>query len=207
MAIDLDAVRSAYRGETLGPDFNCVPSREERIAESERVFVRLCENSDQDPEAEGLGYHGALIGGHGKPTRVIVGNSRPFENYCRPRLAPEAWFRHRGDVQPHGQKDVAHKHLSLAIASHLAGTPNESRPTPAELREAFLAEKPTEMERFWLYSILCCASVHELRKIIFFEGMPLHVVVRAIHSVGVLRHDLTNWLNQFANRPSARNTS
>ena len=74
---------------------------------------------------------------------------------------------------------------------------------PAQLYDAFWADRPSELERFWLYSVLSCASVAELSRIIYLEGLPLRAVDGAQHQVVVLRHDLTNWLNQFTNCPSA----
>lgn len=201
MAIDFDKVRSAYLSGPPSDEFTHVPSREERIAESERVLVRLCLEAGKSPEDEGLGEYGALIGGPDRPARVLVGNSRPFEQYCAPRLAPTSWFLHEHGLRTSGLNDPGHHSLASAIASHMAGTPQESRPTAAQLYDAIWAEQPGELERFWLYSLLSCATVAELRRIIYLEGLPLCVVVGALHRVGVLRHDLTNWLNQFASRP------
>ena len=201
MAIDLRAVQSAYRRGPPGPGFYGVPSREERIAESERVLVRLCEQSGNDPKNEGLGEHGALIGGRDKPTRVMLGNSRPFEHYCSPRLAPATWFQIARSAEPITPRDANLKRLDLAIKSYLAGTPRNSRPSPAELYAAFFTERPSDLERFWLHSILSCVTVSELRRIILLDGLPRHIVVSALHRAGVLRHDLSNWLNQFACQP------
>ena len=203
MAIDLEKVRSAYLNGPPSDDFTHVPSREERIAESEWVLVQLCLEAGKNPETEGLGEHGALIGGPGKPMRALIGNSRPFEHYCAPRLAPTSWFQHENGLRTSGINDPEHCSLDSAIASYMAGTPQESRPTAAQLYDAFWADCPSELERFWLYSVLSCVSVAELRRIIYLEGLPLYAVVGALHQVGVLRHDLTNWLNQFASCPSA----
>ena len=50
------------------------------MAEAERRFVRLCLERGGDPKAEGLGEHGALIGGPGKPVRLHMGSSRRFHH-------------------------------------------------------------------------------------------------------------------------------
>lgn len=201
MAVDLEAVRRAYLEGPPPPGFQGIPSREQRIAESERTLVRYCVEAGRDPKEEGLGIHGSLIGGSDKPTRVHSNSSRPFENFCRPVLAPVTWFLHAGGHRTSGRHDDSHLRLRHAIASYMAGMPRESRPSGAELHTAFLKESPGELERFWLHSILSCASIRELRNILYFEGLPLYALVRAAHVSGAISHRLCDWLNQFAKRP------
>ena len=202
MGIDLEAVRRAYRNGPPAPGFHGIPTREQRIAESERVLVRYCVEAGRDPREEGLGRHGALIGGPGKPSRVLRNSSRRFENYCQPVLAPVSWFLHPGGRRTSGRSDPGHLRLRHAVASCMAGTPRESRPSGAQLHAAFLNESPDWMERFWLRSILSCASIRELRNILYFEGLPLYALVRAAHVSEAISHRLCNWLNQFAARPA-----
>ena len=201
MTVDLAAVRGAYRQGPPPPGFHGIPTREQRIAESERVLVRYCVEAGRNPEEEGLGIHGRLIGGPGKPARVHFG-SRPFENYCRPVLAPVSWFLHPGGRRTSGRSDPGHLRLRHAIASYMAGTPQVSRPAGAQLHAVFLKECPEGLERFWLHSVLSGASIRELRNILYFEGLPLYAMVRAAHLSGSLTHRLCNWLNQFAERPA-----
>ena len=186
MAIDLEAVRKAYR---TPPDaeFRAVPSREERLAEAERQCVRRCIERGGDPVAEGLGEHGALIGGRDKAPRVRVEHTLPLEALAPPRLAPSSWF----NDSPSRLIDPAHPRLRLAIGRHMAGTPRASRPTPDQLFDAFVADVPDEMQRFWLHAVLACASIPELRAIMRREGVSRRDVVRAMHAVGVVRRDTT----------------
>ncbi len=204
MGIDLQAVRRAYREGPPPAGFHGVPTREQRIAESERVLVRYCVESGRDPEQEGLGPHGTLIGGRGKRPRVHRNSSRPFENYCRPVLAPVSCFLHPGGCRTSGLRDAEHVRLRQAVASYMAGTPRASRPSGAQLYAAFLEERPGALERFWLRSILCGASVRELRDILCFEGLPLYAMVRAAHLSGARTHRLCDWLNRFAEQPAAK---
>ena len=201
MGIDLERVRKAYHEGPPPPGFNGIPTREQRIAESERTLVRYCEEAGRDPKEEGLGVHGSLIGGPGKPIRVHSNSSRRFENFCRPVLAPVAWFMHEGGCRTSGRSDNRHIRLGKAIASYMAGMPRESRPSGAELHAAFLMETPGELERYWLHSVLSCASVRELRNIVYYEGLPLYALVRAAHVTGAVSHRLCKWLNQFAEQP------
>ena len=198
MGVDLQAVRRAYREGPPPAGFRGVPTREQRIAESERVLVRYCVESGRDPEREGLGPYGSLIGGPGKRLRVHRNSSRAFENYCQPVLAPVSCFLHPGGHRTSGLRDPEHLRLRQVIASYLAGTPRVSRPSGAQLHAAFLNEYPEGLECFWLRSILSSASIRELRNILYFEGLPLYAMVRAAHLSGARTHRLCDWLNQFA---------
>ncbi len=202
MTVDLAAVRRAYRQGPPPPGFHGIPTREQRIAESERALVRRCMEAGRDPEKEGLGIHGRLIGGPGKPVRVHYG-SRPFENHCRPVLAPVSWFLHPGGRRTSGRGDPGHLRLRHAIASYMAGTPRASRPSGAQLHAAFLKECLEGLECFWLHSVLSGASIRELRNLLYFEGLPLYTMVRAVHLSGSVTHRLCDWLNQFAADPGA----
>ena len=200
MSADVEAVRHAYFHPPPEGPFRDIPTHEEQLAEGERKLVRLCIDAGGDPVAEGLGEHGALIGGPERPMRLLTG-SRPLEDYARPRLAPAAWFNNPQGRAKSGRRDPDHQRMRAAIASHMAGTPAESRPTPAQLYQSFVTERPDEMQRFWLHAVISCASIRELREMMFHEGLSRHDLVRAIHSAGAVRHGLARWLNQFASRP------
>ena len=196
MAIDIEAVRRAYRSlpdECLGR----VPTREERFALAERTLVRLCRKLGRSPKSEGLGEHGSLIGGKGMPLRVHWG-SRAFEDHAPPILAPLASFNHLGDLRVRGGGDPKHLRLRAAIASHMAGVPKESRPSGELLRNAFLTQSPSGLERGWLSLLLSSASVRELMLIGTAEGFTERTFARAAHLSGTISHRLANWLNQYA---------
>ena len=201
MAIDHRALREAYFNPTPPGVFVDIPTREDYMAEAERRFVRLCIERGGDPEAEGLGEHGALIGGPGKPVRFIVGLSRPFERFARPRLAPLDWFERLSVRNGNGRCDPDHKEMHGLIVSYMAGVPAENRPSPGQLYETFHAKTPNDLERFWLHAVLSCISMLELRRLMQSEGLSIRTVVAALHACGVLRHDLCRWANQFADRP------
>ena len=201
MAVDIEAVRFAYFNPPPEDVFYGVPTIEEQLAEAERRLVRLCIEDGGDPVAEALGEHGSLIGGPDKPLRLLIDHARPLEEYARPRLAPPAWFDHPQGKATSGLHDPEHMRLRMAIASHMAGTPHQSRPTPEQLLESLTAAEPDAMQRFWLHSAISCTSVCELRSIMVHEGISRHDLVRAVHAAGAVRHALARWLNQFAVRP------
>ena len=66
---DYDLVR-AYYFDPPAPHPHRVPSDEELIARYERRRVDDCILRGGDPVAEGLGPHGSMIGGPGKPTTI-----------------------------------------------------------------------------------------------------------------------------------------
>ncbi len=199
MALDLDAVRAAYAAGPSSDKFVRVPTREERVAESERELFRLCIEGGRDPEAECLGQHGALIGGSSKPGRTRSLVSRLAEDYAPVRLAPPSWFGHNTPTAM--SEDGGRGILAMLVASYMAGAPKEDRPTPEQMRQAFYADPPSGIERFWLHEILACARIRELRSVIQETGMSLGVFVRSLHNADVRRHDLANWMNQFAVAP------
>ena len=69
--IDFEAVRHAYRSPP--PPNDHVPTIEERIAAYEHQRVRQAQELGLDPRVEGLGEHGSLIGGPGKPPTRFEG--------------------------------------------------------------------------------------------------------------------------------------
>lgn len=203
MAIDQAALCRAYYNPPPEGRFLGVPSREEYTAEAERWFVQLCLDRGGDPEAEGLGEYGALIGGPGKPVRSLVGHSRPFENYARPRLAPLSWFERPAVRTGSTRQDRDHQAMHGLIVSCMAGVPDSSRPSARQLYAAFLSESPGDLERFWLHAVLSCVTMLELRRMMHAEGLSIRTVARALHNSGVLRHDQCRWINQFAEKPGA----
>ncbi len=197
---DLRAVRAAYAAGPPGEAFAGVPTREERVAESERALLGLCVAGGRDPAAARLGPHGALLGGPGQAGRCRSPASRLAEDYAPVRLAPPAWFSH--DRPAEGAQDAGRGILAMLVAAHMAGVPRADRPTPDALRRAFDADPPSPLERFWLHEVLACGTVRELRALIQETGMPLGTFVRGLHAAGVRRHDVADWINQFAVEPA-----
>ena len=163
--------------------------------------MRLCLERGGDPKAEGLGEHGALIGGPGKPVRLHMGSSRRFHHYARPRLAPLNWFSRPAVRAGNGRQDSEHVWMHGVVMSYMAGVPKKSRPSAQQIYDTFHKEQPDELERFWLYSVLSCVTLLELRRMMYAEGLSIRTVVGALHASGVLRHDQCRWANQFAEKP------
>ena len=195
--LDLDRVRAAYfNPPPEDPEYQ--PSREERFAEYERRAVKWCLERGGDPRAEGLGEHGALIGGPGKPPRVI-GRPVPLEYAVDWRPLPLSWFGHRRARTPlaGGNDDV----LTILVAGYLAGTPN--RPDGRGLARIFRSEDPTPRERAHLYEIFACMEPWYLAPLLSRSGLSLYEIARAIHVSDTRRGQVVAWLNQFGVRPEA----
>ncbi len=86
--LDLAKVRRLYFNPPPD-DPEREPTREELWARAESRAVEACLRWGGDPKAEGLGEHGALIGGRGKPLRRLTSNP---ERSLRRRPLPLAWF-------------------------------------------------------------------------------------------------------------------
>ncbi len=194
--LDLDQVRAAYFNPPPDdPEYQ--PSREERFAQYERRAVKWCLERGGDPRAEGLGEHGSLIGGPGKPLRV-VGRPSALEYAVDWRPLPLTWFGHRRARTPVCatlNPDV----LRPLSAGYLAGTPN--RPDGAELARIFRSEQPTRRERAHLYEIFACMELSYLAELFSSSGLSLYEIARAIHVSDTRRGEVVAWLNQFGVRP------
>ena len=202
--LDRDKLRAAYFDGPMGDEFTHVPTREERLAEAERFFVKCCLKRGGDPKAEGLGEHGALIGGPGKPPRIFTNLWRPLENYAKPRLAPVSWFEHEAlKVCASGCKDPDHKFLDNVLGMSLSGTPKESRPTAEQFLACFGPGKDKLMGLDWHWAHEFFGnSIGDIRRVRFLEGIPFPDLVRAVHASTSVRHPLADWLNQFAQSPN-----
>ena len=104
--IDFDLVR-AYYFDPPPPDALRVPSDEELIARYERRRFERCILRLGDPVAEGLGPHGSMIGGPGKPITIHYERAErapPLSTLYRSPggiiLAPGSASSHRGDNKP-----------------------------------------------------------------------------------------------------------
>ena len=121
--IDYDLVR-AYYFDPPARNPHRVPSNEELIARYERRLFDHCVLRGGDPVAEGLGPHGSMIGGPGKPTTV---------HHCRVERTtpldplPLSWWAYpRAQLRilpPDGQQG-AHDYLADLSGLYLAGIAN-----------------------------------------------------------------------------------
>lgn len=198
--LDLEQVRRAYfhppDDEHLRP-----ATREEHIARRERNAVRLCLAAGRDPCIEGLGEHGSLIGGPGKPLRFASHDAKL--EYAQPWTPLSlAWFSYpEAMARPPGDPPANHPLLVLLIGTHLAGYPD--RPTGEELARIFRTDDPSARDRSILYHILGCIDPWHLPRLLFDERLSIFELARAIHFSRIRRPQVIDWLHMFAVPPES----
>ena len=196
--LDLEKVRAAYFNPPPD-DPEKVPTREELYARYERRRVEACLETGGDPRERGLGQHGSLIGGEGKP--LSMSSVRP-ERSVHLRPLPLAWFdnlRARSAVPPPGGNAAAHAFFDALAADHLAGMPE--RPTGDRLARIFRARRLEGREWSQLWHVFACIRIPDLKRLLSRGGLSVYEVARAIHLSKTHRADVVSWINQFAVQP------
>ena len=89
MPLDFEAIRKAFYGPPRAHPPDRLPTREELLAEHERIRLECRLELGLDPAADGVGEYGSLIGGAGKPLTVI---HRSVERLLRIEPMPLEWF-------------------------------------------------------------------------------------------------------------------
>lgn len=180
-----------------------LPSREELYAREERRAVERCVLSGGDPREVGLGEHGSLIGGPGKPPRRFTWDPE-FAPRSRTPL-PLTWFdtpRARSRPAQASTADEVRAFFAHLSGGHLAGMQN--RPTGAELARLFRSPRLTSVERDQVWHVFACIRLGDLPGLLTRGGMSLYEVARAIHLCKTLRPHVIAWINQFGARPGER---
>ena len=197
--LDFDQVRAFYFAPPP-PDPGRIPTREELTARFERDRVEQCLLRGGDPRAEGLGPHGSLVGGPGKP--LTVHHVRP-EFHAKLRPLPLAWFDrprcHTRNYPPGGRREADLFFRALAH-SYFAGTADPpSGPTLLRtFREPSLEGRPHTHLRHLFDSI----RGFDLNPLVASAGLTIYEIARAIHLTRIRHADIVTWINQFAARPT-----
>lgn len=196
--LDVEKVREFYFNPP--PDGESrFPSAEECYARYERSRVENCLYLGRDPELEGLGEHGSLIGGEGKPPTVLYDD--PLRVVALP-LPPLAWLDYaaaREPWPPDGGVTGARGFLGFLSAKHLAGL--RERPGGAETEWLFRSRSLTWRESHWLRHIFLCLHADSFRRLVLGAGLSVYEVARAAHNSGVERGELAFWFDPYAIRP------
>lgn len=199
--LDFAQVRAFYF-DPPSPDPERIPTREEFTARYERERFEDCLLRGGDPRAEGLGPHGSLVGGPGKPLTV---------HYVRPQVhaeldpLPLAWFDwprcHIRGFPPGGPREANLFFRSLAH-SYFAGAadPPSGPALRRHFRNATLAGPPHTHVRHLFASI----RGFDLNPLVASGGLTIYEIARTIHLARIRRADIVTWINQFAARPGSR---
>ncbi len=196
--IDFDLVR-AYYFDPPPSDPERVPSDEELIARYERRRVEDCIRRGGDPVSEGLGPHGSMIGGPGKPTTV---HSYRAERTTPLDPLPLSWWdypRARLHLLPPGGEQAARAFLADLAGAHLAGVPN--RPGGSRLGRMFRSSRLSGPDRAILAQLFGAVPPPRFKELRTLGGISLYEIARALHATRTRRADLVRWINRFAVRP------
>ncbi len=206
MPINLERVREAFYGPRLAIPLDHRPTAEEVLAEHEHVAIESMLSLGLDPARAGLGEHGSLIGGPGKPLRVV---GRPIHRLLRLPPLPLEWFDYpeaRCHWTPRGSARDADRRqaelLKSLVQRHLAGFP--VRPEPATLRAWIQSPETSSPNRPALYNIFENISMMECMQLLDQGRFSVYEVARAITFSEAGAPDLIQWLHQFAWDPRQR---
>lgn len=196
--VDVEKVREFYFNPPAEVEPR-IPTREEFYARYERERVESCLLRGGDPEKEGLGEHGRLIGGRGRPLTVFTEDPERVLG-CAP--LPLAWYDYpaaREPWPPEGGVAGAHEFLGFLSAKYLAGL--RDRPTGAGLERLFRAKTLTWLQSYWLRHIFLCIRADQFSCLLVGAGLSVYEVARAVHNSGTHRAPIAIWLEDLALRP------
>lgn len=196
--IDFDLVR-AYYFDPPDPDPLRTPSDEELIAAYERRRYESCILRLGDPVAEGLGPHGSMIGGPGKPITI---HAQRAERTTPLDPLPLSWWdypRAKLRILPLGGERAAASYLRDLSRAHLAGVSN--RPSAARLASMFHSASLSPEDRYLLAQLFAGLPAPRFKGLRTLGGISLYEMARALHVTGNRCNAFVRWINQFAIRP------
>lgn len=196
--INYDLVR-AYYFDPPPRDPERVPSDEELVARYERRRYEDCILRLGDPVAEGLGPHGSMIGGPGKP--ITIHYTDPVHHTLLHPLPLSWWAYPRAQLRilPPGGPSAAHAYLADLSGAHLAGVLN--RPGGARLARLFRSTALSDAARAVLRHLFGAITAARFYRLRTDGGVSLYELARALHATRTRRGDLVRWINRFAVRP------
>ena len=170
---------------------------EAHAANFERRDWFACRARGGCPKEEGLAGHGELIGGPGKPRRLLHGGLKPPSHFgFHGGLRPLEWFAHE-DALRTGRADPQHKYIDLMITSALAG--GVGRPTAQDVYASMTSDAPIADDAAGdLRTILAHMEVDDLPGLMEDEGLSVRQVARALQRSHCRRHSHMDWINGHA---------
>ena len=203
MPIDYSAVRKAFFGPSLESPPDHLPTKEEVLAEHQRICLQCTAELGLDPADRAIGEHGSLIGGPGKPLTVIA---RPVEWLLRLEPMPLDWFDYpearrawsgSADEKTASREQI--EFLEEVIHCHLAGFPNP--PTATELSSWIRSPASFPPGTAALYNIFENISPGQCARLLSRGHFSVYEVARVIILSGARAPALIAWLHQFAVDP------
>ncbi len=193
--LNIEAVRAAYYEPGPGSPPTHISTREERLAEYERLAVRWCLERGGDPVAERLGEHEQLVGGPSKPLRP---RARNFLDSVPIEPMPTEWFSYPAAHIRYGGDKVLRNFLLLALGSHFAG--NALKPSVETMARWLRDPDPPPLGRHLMRTLFESLRPYERWRLPFSGGTILELS-RATHLSGTRYARHIDWLNRFAINP------
>lgn len=198
--LDFAQVRTFYF-DPPPPDPERLPTREELTARFERDRVEQCLLRGGDPQVEGLGPHGSLVGGPGKP--LTVHYVRP-EVHAKLRPLPLAWFDwprcHTRNYPPGGRHEADLFFRALAHRYFAGAADPPSGPT---LRRIVREPPLSGHAHTHLRQLFDSIRGFDLNPLVASGGLTIYEIARAIHLTRIRHAGVVTWINQFAGRPTS----
>ncbi len=197
--LDFDQVRAFYF-DPPPADPERMPTREELTARYEHDRVEECLLRGGDPRAEGLGPHGSLVGGHGKP--LTIHHIRP-EVHARLRPLPLPRFdcpRCHSRLFPPGGRHEAELFFRALAHSYFAGAAGP--PSGPALRRHLRTTALAGTAYVRVQHLFASIRGFDLNPLLASGGLTIYELARAIHLARIRRADIVTWINQFAGRPT-----
>ncbi len=198
--LEFDQVRAFYF-DPPPRDLERIPTREELTARYERQRVEDCIRCGGDPQAEGLGPHGSLIGGPGKPLTVHYINP---EIHARIKPLPLTWFDHprcHSRIFPPGGLQEANLFFRAIAHSYFAGSADP--PSGHRLRRYLRSASLSGRAFIDVHYLFTSIRGFDLNPLVGGAGLTIYEIARAIHLVRIRYAPVVRWINQFAARPQS----
>ncbi len=197
MPIDFESVRRAFYGPPLASPPDHRPTQEELLAEHERTRLQSRVDLGLDPVADGVGDHGSLVGGPGKPLTVI---HRSLDRLTRIEPVPLEWFDYPEARRAwQGPVEEECEFLRGLIGRHLAGFRN--RPTASELSSWLRSPDRFPRKKAALYDIFEAIRPPERPRLLSKGHLSVFEIARAIILSESRAPGTIRWLHQFAVDP------
>ena len=197
MPLDFEAIRKAFYGPPRARPPDRLPTREELLAENERIRLERRLELGLDPAPDGVGEYGSLIGGAGKPLTVI---HRSVERLLRIEPMPLNWFDYPEARRAwQGRVEQELEFLNGLINRHLAGFLN--RPTAAELASWLRSPDCHPRMQAALYNIFETILPIERPRLLSKGHFSVYEIARAVIMAESRAPGTVRWLHQFAVDP------
>lgn len=197
MPIDFDAVRKAFYGPPLASPPAHLPTQEELLAEHERIRLQCRLDLGRDPAVDGVGEHGSLIGGAGKPLTII---HRSLDRLLRIEPMPLEWFDYPEARRPfQGPVEEEISFFSALVNGHLAGF--SKRPAAQEFSSWMRSPECFPRKKAALYNVFETIWPVERMSLLSRGHLSVYQVARAIIMSGSRAPGTIRWLHQFALDP------